>query len=450
LFDSKLRDFKWENRGYKDIDEYFKVMNQICNRDELDVLRLRLESSSLEEIKRDESKWCVGWNSSYSLNKRSVSRWKESEWYKNVDLGCWYYYVSGTERNSVFENDWSCELRKKDILLNKGLWRLVGVNYKTKKMRRVESKENKGNYHYVPEISHYGRNKWESSKFSNVWVRKGTKVYKKDEFRDYVGKTFGLKDWKLDEKMMDFMEEWRRYEERNYKWCFFGTQFLGKEEIFNGPGQYYEVQNVVDEGMWLIKRSVWNQMKKNWKSLDIKNKVEKMEEQMLWLNGELKVKDIEKEIEREVRHRVKRELMVIKNRPLMEKKREKELEKIKRDLFVKYMKGQMNPMEEENYLFSDEYYDQLRKYNKFQRGRKKELMGKMLTKIQKDGLDVSELGSLKGIRKSLKENDCISEKQLWWFIGRLSYDVKIQEDLLSGKMSKNKMFKKFESLLKKG
>ena len=76
-------------------------------------------------------------------------------------------------------------------------------------------------------------------------------------------------------------------------------------------------------------------------------------------------------------------------------------------------------------------------------------VGKWLKKIQKDKLDIMELGSLKGLRKSLKDRGFISEKQLMWLIHRIEYDVKVQEMMLSGRISRNKIKKRYECIVER-
>ena len=114
----------------------------------------------------------------------------------------------------------------------------------------------------------------------------------------------------------------------------------------------------------------------------------------------------------------------------MKKENEEYDEKVKKEkikFHVKYIKGELSEKEVDEYLESKDYLEMNKIYEKYLREERKEEMSKLLSRIQKDGLDVGELGSYKSIRKRLKEKDSITEKQLYWFINRIEYDVKVKE-----------------------
>ena len=128
---------------------------------------------------------------------------------------------------------------------------------------------------------------------------------------------------------------------------------------------------------------------------------------------------------------------------------EKNVKEEKVKYFMKYIKGKLTEEEVDEYLETEDYIEMSKKYEeKVLIPERIEEIGKLLTRIQKDGLDVLELGSLKGMRKSLKDKGSISQKQLYWLVSRLEYDVKIKELMLEGKLSKNKLMKRFECLVK--
>lgn len=128
---------------------------------------------------------------------------------------------------------------------------------------------------------------------------------------------------------------------------------------------------------------------------------------------------------------------------------EKNVKEEKVKYFMKYIKGKLTEEEVDEYLETEDYIEMSKKYEeKVLIPERIEEIGKLLTRIQKDGLDVLELGSLKGMRKSLKDKGRISQKQLYWLVSRLEYDVKIKELMLEGKLSKNKLMKRFECLVK--
>ena len=326
-------------------------------------------------------------------------------------------------------------IRKKDLLIDNdsGLWRRVGCNYKTK-----------------DGFSHYGRNKWKNRMdVSDVWVRKGTKVFTKEEFRDRIFR-FKNRGRSVDDILLDVLNRWKKYEDKNFSWKFFYNEFLSKTEIFNGPGQYYEVTNMVEEGMRLIRNVDWNNWKKYWKSKEVEKQIQYMEDDMDMLNGKLELDKLDEKIEREVQSRMSHYIRRFKSQENMKKiDEEKNVKEEKVKYFMKYIKGKLTEEEVDEYLETEDYIEMSKKYEeKVLIPERIEEIGKLLTRIQKDGLDVLELGSLKGMRKSLKDKGSISQKQLYWLVSRLEYDVKIKELMLEGKLSKNKLMKRFECLVK--
>lgn len=127
----------------------------------------------------------------------------------------------------------------------------------------------------------------------------------------------------------------------------------------------------------------------------------------------------------------------------------KVVEKSKRERWERYKNREMSEKEVDEYLETDEYWEWVKlEDNEIRKDRIDEI-GKWLKKIQKDGLDIMELGSLKGLRKSLKDKGYISEKQLMWLIHRIEYDVRVQEMMIKGQLSRNKIKKRYECIVER-
>ena len=128
--------------------------------------------------------------------------------------------------------------------------------------------------------------------------------------------------------------------------------------MFNGPGQYYEVTNMVEEGMRLIRNVDWNKWKKYWKSKEVEKQIQYMEDDMDMLNDKLELDKLDEKIEREVQSRMSHYIRRFKSQENMKKiDEEKNVKEEKVKYFMKYIKGKLTEEEVDEYLETDDYID---------------------------------------------------------------------------------------------